>query len=77
MMELQRLKVISSIIVHLEFVDQTHLGTPHVSKYIDTRRNPTSNNPIPLLSIIANKTSYLVRWRHIDVGTSNTIETRS
>jgi hypothetical protein len=44
MTEIQRLEVISGIIAHPDFGDQFHLGASNVSEYIDSHRNPTSNN---------------------------------
>jgi hypothetical protein len=46
MTEVGRLEVISGFIAHPEFVDEFRLGAPHVSKRIDSDRNPTSFNRI-------------------------------
>jgi hypothetical protein len=50
MTEVERLGVITGFIARADFVDQSHLGAPYVSKFIDTRRNPTSINRVSVLS---------------------------
>jgi hypothetical protein len=77
MTEVERLGVITGFIARADFVDQSHLGAPYVSKFIDTHRNPTSINRVSVLSPINNGTSHRLRWSLAGVGTSNPIEIRS
>jgi hypothetical protein len=41
MTEIERLEVISGFIAHPEFVGEFRIGAFHVSKRVDSHRNPT------------------------------------
>lgn len=76
MPEIMRLKVISDVIAHPEFLDKIDFGDPCITKtiFMKIQRQITE---FLALSPITNVTSYTARWRHADAETSNTVEVSS